>query len=161
MKLRSMFLLAVVLVLASAPASAQVYRWVDAHGVTNYSDDPPPGFKTAHKAVQLQDRISVYTPDRALTEAIAAFRQQINNSRGLISARQDGDRMAQQRALAAQSNPCQDYVNCQGAPGAYSPVYPYLPVVAVGVRRSRSQFAGGFSGGQTRPGSAGRGTRNR
>lgn len=34
--------LAATLVLAAAPATAQIYKWKDAKGVTKYSESPPP-----------------------------------------------------------------------------------------------------------------------
>lgn len=47
MRSRSSFLFATLVLLVSAPlapahADDQVYRWVDARGVTHYSDSPPP-----------------------------------------------------------------------------------------------------------------------
>lgn len=43
MRLRPVFAaLAATLVLAAAPASAQIYKWKDAKGVTKYSESPPP-----------------------------------------------------------------------------------------------------------------------
>ena len=43
-------LLAMGLLLCAAPASAQMYKWVDDKGVTHYSESPPPG----RKAQQIQ-----------------------------------------------------------------------------------------------------------
>ena len=61
--------------LAAVPASAQVYKWVDERGVTNYSNQPPADPEAVKKLGLVEDRISVYTPDRALTQAVEAFRQ--------------------------------------------------------------------------------------
>ena len=62
-----------ILALLALPAYAQTYKWVDAKGVVNYSNTPPPG--GAEKAVTVPDRISNYTPDPALNQAVAVDRR--------------------------------------------------------------------------------------
>jgi hypothetical protein len=65
------FLVAGVLMLASTTSvmSAELYKWVDERGVTNYSNEPPKS--TNAKAVTLpEDRISVYTPEESVTREI-------------------------------------------------------------------------------------------
>ena len=39
------YILFLISALAAAPAAAQMYRWVDEHGVTSYGTKPPPGRK--------------------------------------------------------------------------------------------------------------------
>jgi hypothetical protein len=43
MEIRALLVLTIALGLASTPADARLYRWVDADGVVTYSDRPPPG----------------------------------------------------------------------------------------------------------------------
>lgn len=65
---------------AVSAVAADLYRWVDDRGVTNYSNEPPPPGKKAAKVVA-EDRISVYTPDPAVTQAIEAERNRRNAPR--------------------------------------------------------------------------------
>ncbi|HEY3074371.1 MAG TPA: DUF4124 domain-containing protein, partial [Burkholderiales bacterium] len=53
-------------------AHAQTYKWVDANGVVNYSNTPPPA---ASNATTVPDRISNYTPDPSITQAIDVNRR--------------------------------------------------------------------------------------
>src|SRR3990172_1830848 len=53
--------------LVSSPARADVYKWVDQAGLTHYSNQPP----AAKDATIVPERISVYTPDAALTHAMS------------------------------------------------------------------------------------------
>jgi hypothetical protein len=57
---------------AAAAGSAELYKWVDERGITNYSSDPPPKGRAAKPIAD--DRVSTYTPDQAVTEAIEAER---------------------------------------------------------------------------------------
>ena len=60
------------LLLASAPAAAaELYRWVDEKGVVNYSNTPPPRTGSGKPASVVEDRISIYTPEKAVSEALA------------------------------------------------------------------------------------------
>ena len=61
---------------AAAPAHAQVYKWVDERGITNYSGEPPKDAKTQSKARIVEDTLSVYTPPKAVTQAIEDAREQ-------------------------------------------------------------------------------------
>jgi hypothetical protein len=55
----------------SAPVSAaEVYRWTDERGVVNYGNAPPEKTRAGTWATIVEDRVSVYTPDRATSEAI-------------------------------------------------------------------------------------------
>ena len=65
-----MRLAALALLLAANTAAAQVYKWVDADGVTHYGNMPPP---TAG-AKPVDDRMNVYQPDETLTDAITSGR---------------------------------------------------------------------------------------
>ena len=59
-------------VLAAVPAYAQIYKWVDEHGVTNYSSEPPAGLKGGPKPATVADRISVYAPEPGVQRTIRA-----------------------------------------------------------------------------------------
>ena len=76
LKLRTTALLPLVLaLLATAPVCAQVYKWVDERGVTNYSGEPPKDAKGKSKARIVEDTLSVYTPPTAVTQAIEDARE--------------------------------------------------------------------------------------
>ena len=71
--IRMLFMLAAVG--ASLPAAAELYRWVDERGVTNYSNEPPPAAATARKLSHVADKVSVYTPDENFMKAVKAMRE--------------------------------------------------------------------------------------
>ena len=65
------------LILASTPtAAAELYRWVDDNGVVNYSNTPPAKTRSGKPATRVEDTVSVYTPERAVTDAIERRRNQ-------------------------------------------------------------------------------------
>lgn len=68
-------LLIFALVLACAPVSAELYKWVDERGITNYSGEPPPAAATANKLSRVENKISVYTPDDGVLQATKAMRE--------------------------------------------------------------------------------------
>lgn len=59
--------------LAAIPVYAQVYKWVDEHGVTNYSSEPPAHRNAGLKPATVADRISIYAPEPAVQRAIGAI----------------------------------------------------------------------------------------
>ncbi len=61
--------------LAITPAAAELYKWVDERGITNYSSDPPPPAATANKLARVENKISVYTPDEGVLQAVKAVRE--------------------------------------------------------------------------------------
>lgn len=66
----------VAAIIATAPASAALYKWVDQSGVTNYSSEPPADPASAKKALRVEGTLSVYTPDESFMQAVQAMRQQ-------------------------------------------------------------------------------------
>jgi hypothetical protein len=103
--------------LAAASAYAQVYKWVDERGVTNYTSEPPTESKARLTPATIADRISVYAPEPAVQRAISA------NSLGkvrILSDRIDSlerqlaaDRDASQYAAAAEARAAQAaYAQC-------------------------------------------------
>lgn len=65
---------AVTLALAGGPAAADLYRWVDAKGVVNYSNVPPPGIK-AKQIAETQPTVSVIPPPERPPEMQQARRE--------------------------------------------------------------------------------------
>lgn len=56
---------------AAMPAGAQVYKWVDAKGAVTYSNVPPPASGAQPKIIDaVPDRVTVYSPDAKLVEAM-------------------------------------------------------------------------------------------
>lgn len=58
-------LIILVAVLAACPASAQVYKWVDESGVTNYSSKPPTNPKAAKNLELIAAKAAVDTSNQA------------------------------------------------------------------------------------------------
>jgi len=120
-------LIAGLLMLGSASASAaQLYKWVDERGVTNYSSQPPVDPKAAKNLGPVEGNLSVYSPDPALIRAVAAFQQE--NNRGLaarvdyLERQLEAERLARQYAAPVMpvSAPCQSG-DCYGSYGTYYP----------------------------------------
>ena len=105
--------LAAVLLVAAAPAHAeQLYKWVDANGVTNYSSTPPAA-KTKAKATVIEDRVSVIPSDPSWKEAAA-----------MSAARPDyatEEWLQRQRLMALKDT----YTATVYPPDAYYPAYSY------------------------------------
>ena len=149
-------LITLVAMLASAPASAQVYKWVDERGVTNYSSQPPADPEAAKKVAIVKDTISVYTPDKALTQAIEAARQGSGAalSERIVSLEREleAERLARQYATAAAApaayDPCQGgrAIDCSGFYGGY---YFYSPAYAIARYR---HLRGNFVQARLKPG---------
>ena len=111
---------------AIAPASAELYKWVDERGVTNYSNTPPPNPAAAKKLTGVENKISVYTPDESFMQAVKALRERS------IKALTEPEPPRQQvvRIPPLQPSP---YENCLaagrvGCDDLYASYYPsYLP----------------------------------
>jgi hypothetical protein len=61
--------LAVLIVCLPAAASAEIYKWIDANGRTHYSDQAP---KQKARLRSIEDRLSLYTPERGVLQALQA-----------------------------------------------------------------------------------------
>ena len=69
-------LFASALTLASAAAAgAELYKWVDENGVVNYSNTPPPRSAKGNPPTIVDEQISVYTPEKAVTDEIERAKQ--------------------------------------------------------------------------------------
>jgi len=137
-------LLSIVILLAAAPAHAQVYKWVDEAGQTHYSDKAP---ASAKKVSTVTDRVSTYTPDPSLARAAAAGTDPVLSSRvDRLEQQLHAERLARQQAeMAAYAQASQAAydgcladrrVDCDGYGGM-----PYIgPIVVVPVRHRRPIF---------------------
>jgi hypothetical protein len=67
------WLFAATLSLLATTAFAQVYKWVDEKGVTNYSNEVPA--KPGRNVTVVEDRISVYTPEQSVLDAAQKARE--------------------------------------------------------------------------------------
>jgi len=118
-----------VAMLAAVPAPAQVYKWVDERGVVNYSNQPPVSPGTGGPPELVEDRVSVYTPDQALLQAIESERRGGGASRRIAELEQqlEAERRARQAAATAtsrRSEPCAPgSTDCPNLGGPY-----YTPV---------------------------------
>lgn len=133
-------------ILAAGPACAELFKWVDARGITNYSNQPPADPAAAKKLTTVANRMSVYTPDKALLDAVEGYRQQRikqASAAGKIESLErqlDEERRARQLA-AADAQTARDTV--------YS-VHPYVPVPVFLPARSRP--SGSIAQAQLPPG---------
>lgn len=60
---------------SAAAAGAELYKWVDENGVVNYSNTPPPKSAEGKPPTIVDDQISVYTPEKAVTDEIERNKQ--------------------------------------------------------------------------------------
>ena len=122
-------LIAALAMLASVPSSAaQLYKWVDERGVTNYSNQPPADPNAVRKMQPVEGNLSVYSPDPALTQAVAAYHQGAGERRladrvDYLERQLEAERLARQytAAVAAAPAPCPPGVDCYGNSGSYYP----------------------------------------
>ena len=123
----------------AAPAAAELYKWVDERGVTNYSNTPPAAAATANKLARVNNTISVYTPDENFMQAVKALRER--NLKALSEP--EPERSPVVRIATQQSGYEQCLMSgrlgCEDLYRSYSPAY--LPGVALyplhGVRPTR------------------------
>ena len=79
-------LIACAIMLCTAPPlHAEMYKWVDEKGVTNYSESPPAG-KKASSAKVVEDRISVVATDPNFEKSADALRQREARRAELVDA---------------------------------------------------------------------------
>lgn len=129
-------LIAFVAGAAALPAHAQIYKWVDERGVTNYSSQPPADPKAVRKLGLVENRLSVYTPDHALVQAIEALHQRNNQALServdLLERQLEAERRARELVAAAATQPalCPGGLDCYGISSGYYPYgfgLPYVP----------------------------------
>ena len=128
-----------VLLLLAMNASAQVYRWVDEHGVVNYGSRPPAGSKA--KPVNADDtRVSVVpAPAKPAAVAPASGEQAALRERlGKLESQLEEERRLRAQARAAEDDQlararadceAQRRLNCETDPyGRYEPTVIVSPV---------------------------------
>ena len=99
---RSLSAFSAVLMFALAgSASAQVYKWVDASGITNYSNAPPTGTARVAMISSAAPTVSTYAPDPSLIQAIGRFREK--NDRVAAEVEAAADRLQAARVAAAEA----------------------------------------------------------
>ncbi len=142
----SRILLVVALLLAARPLCAETYKWVDERGVTNYSNNPPANARLAKKAQFVEEHLSIYTPDPALSRAIQV-RPPMSAPMPYAPA---GAYAPQQYAVATQAmyDDCmaQRRVDCNGASYPYGGYgyFPYIVVLAAPRHVRRTPSSSGF-----------------
>jgi len=142
-RIPSSMVLASLILAMPVIAGAELYRWVDERGVTNYSNQPPAGAQAARKMRVVENKVSVYTPDRTLTQAVEAARMRaVDDIRTGRRERQiETEWLARQYRASAQP----DYVEpCSAADprcAGYG-MYPDAPPAVYG--------AGGYGAGRGR-----------
>jgi hypothetical protein len=124
-------LLVAAAALAPLPGvSAQIYKWVDERGVTNYSNHQPAQATAPGTVEVVENNISVYSPDPALTRAVDAFRMrshEIGFNAAAPAAPPAFDYSAPVYVpVPVASDPCGEYraAHCNEF---YSDFYPYAP----------------------------------
>ena len=125
----------IAIMLAGGPACAQLYKWVDKNGVTNYSNQPPADPAAAKGLRPIEDRVSVYAPDPGLAQAVESMRQGGDRTGVGRASRSDerveGAQRGSPPAAAAVPDACLSSrsVDCSGNPGyaPYDGSYGYPP----------------------------------
>ena len=123
--------LLVVALTVTAPVHGQIYKWVDAKGVTHYSDKPPAGQQAKTQIVE--ERLSVIPSDPALLAATSAMRAQGARQAELAQAEwlQRQRLMLAAQSLPAYSGDCGYRMDCESPyPYGYGYGYPYAPFVS-------------------------------
>lgn len=136
-------------VLIAAPATAQVYKWVDEKGVTNYASTAPSPSQAAKKLGTIAERISVYTPDTAVARALDAGARRnegiLSRSIDRLERQLEAERQARQYAAAAEARASQAaydqcvaerHVDCDDSRG-YFPYASAVVAAPVQIRRPR------------------------
>jgi uncharacterized protein DUF4124 len=147
---RTGWLLIVALGLTGHSSHAQqLYKWVDERGVTNYSNQPPADPKAAKTVRPVEDRLSVYSPDQGLIQAIEDNQKnfdQRQRERARVQALEnqlEAERRARQQSAAAVQDAQQSYDRCMSAGrldcGAiYGEVY--TPIIVAPPRHRRQNI---------------------
>ena len=134
--MRALILLSILFAtsLAAEPARAQMYKWVDERGVTNYSSELPADPKATKKLAQVENKISVYTPDAAFMDAVKAL--QLQRKKALSEPEPERQQVY---VIGARSQSAYEQCLASGQPGCdelNNTYYPaYFPGLAV--RRGR------------------------
>ena len=132
------FAACLIILVASAPAAADVYRWVDERGVTHYSDRRPDDPAAADRTERVRGAsVSVYSPDSALLQTVEARRLRGTGSEAPSEPypRPAPYFTATNPPAPAELEPCAP-ADC----GVSGVLYPYPATVFVPVRRRAPQL---------------------
>lgn len=136
------FLLRLLVALAVAvfatSAVAQVYKWVDEAGVTNYGNKPPDNARNVQRMDDSNPRVSTVpgtkpepVPDRALQQRVDQLERELETQRRANTQPQAGAAasaaQSRERCLAERRVDCDDPYRGTLAPDETYPYYP--PVV--------------------------------
>jgi hypothetical protein len=132
------FLILAALLPAMPATAAQLYKWTDERGAIVYSDRLPADAGSAARVRSVEDRVSVYTPDAKLLEAIA-----VDHQRFALNARTAALDRRFERAGPAPSQIPQD-APAVGIIGGY---YPYGSVTRRAPRLPSAQLPVGATAG--------------
>jgi len=114
---RLIITLLLVTTLCGAPlARADTYKWVDANGVVNYSNAPPPDAAKGMAPQTVPDRMSSYSVEPVSNNPIDVYRRLDADQQDWLQRQQ---LMAMQAAAAPA--PATDYLP------AYYPAYGFVP----------------------------------
>ena len=106
----------IALALAAPAAQAETYKWVDANGVVNYSNTPPPAGAAARGAQIIPNRVSSYTPAPEAVNAVEVYRR--------LDATQ-AEWMQRQQIMAMQQQMQATAPAVEAMPAYYYPAVPY------------------------------------
>jgi hypothetical protein len=125
MPCRILSLTALAFCLVAVPATAQMYKWVDAQGRAHYSDQPPPSAAKAQKydteparpegsapaSTPAQGGNSLAAQDAALRNRLAARQRAGEDEQANRSMRRNGCESAQAQLRAAENAPARRFDN--------------------------------------------------
>ncbi|MGC2519670.1 MAG: DUF4124 domain-containing protein [Burkholderiales bacterium] len=145
------FAVALAALVAAAPAWAQIYKWVDDHGVVNYSSRPPLDRKASELDLSAAT-VSVYEAEKPDRRTAAVARSEVASLSDKIERLQrelEAERRARQYAAADTRSSDANYDQCVAerrvdCNGIYNGSYPYGPIVLLAPRPRRFQSAPTF-----------------
>jgi hypothetical protein len=125
----SLKLLVVLITLAPLHANADLYRWTDEKGSINYSDRAPPKSSNVKDVSIVENRLSVYSQDKATMEKVQRARERADSmprtyARGSMPEPYLVGYAPAASGLGSESCVAGDDMNCYGYPVYYSaPVF--------------------------------------
>jgi len=99
-------MVAVLTGLGPNAAAAQVYKWVDANGVTNYGPSPPPGAKATPLQAPAAPSADAAAQAAAEAKRLKADAERSAAERASETTRRQGDDLAARRNAAARLQGC-------------------------------------------------------
>lgn len=144
---RILQLIGIMLAMATGYAHAEVYKWVDKNGVTNYAAEAPKEVRATKKVDVVEERLSVYAPDAAVTGASATASSQaeraVADKIDSLQRQLDAERLARQNAVAAEQKAAQaahDRCVAERRVDCEAGYQPATPVIVIGRSRRPAPF---------------------